>query len=54
MDSTMVPFQYFNSCLKRLLKVIYYEKDFKSDIYYNIEKPYLTSINCLTTFVLLN
>ena len=41
----MVPFQYFNSSLKRLLKVINYEKDSKSNIYYNIENPYLTTIN---------
>ena len=44
-ESTMVPFRYFNSSLKRLLKVIHYEKDFKSDINYNIENPYLTTIN---------
>ena len=41
----MVPFQYFNSSLKRLLKVINYEKDSKFNIYYNIENPYLTTIN---------
>ena len=44
-ESGMVPFQYFNSSLKRLLKVINYEKDSKSNIYYNIENPYLTTIN---------
>ena len=44
-ESGMVPFQYFNSSLKRLLKVINYQKDSKSAIYYNIENPYLTTIN---------
>jgi len=44
-ESELVPFQYFNSNLKRLLKVINYEKDFKSNIYYNVVKPHLTTIN---------
>ena len=44
-ESPMVPFQYFNSSLKRLLKVNNYEKYFKSDIFYNIENPSFTTIN---------